>query len=112
MDNKPSARPSRRRFLAGVSAAAAVSLMAGTNEQDLALRGGKPVRATVLSTHCPGAQFYDNQEVAEVKEAVETHSLFRWYGFKTPVKVRKFEQEFAKFVGVKYALGVTSGTAA
>jgi 8-amino-3,8-dideoxy-alpha-D-manno-octulosonate transaminase len=45
-------------------------------------------------------------------EAVETRSLFRFYGFSQPQKARTFEEEFQKFMGVKYALGVTSGTSA
>ncbi|MBI3695717.1 MAG: DegT/DnrJ/EryC1/StrS family aminotransferase [Acidobacteria bacterium] len=87
----------RRVFLAAVPALAAAR---------------PPVRATRLSTSYPGTQFYDQQEQNEVLGALESRSLFRWYGPGTPKKVARFEQELARFMGVKHALAVTSGTAA
>jgi 8-amino-3,8-dideoxy-alpha-D-manno-octulosonate transaminase len=112
---------SRRGFLAAVPAVASVPLLGGmaspappgstAGPSALAINGGKPVRTTPLTTECPGAQFYDDKEQAEVTQAVESHSLFRWYGPQTPRKVAAFEKEFAKVMGVKYVLGVTSGTA-
>ncbi len=103
---------SRRTFLAAVSAVASAPLLAGGDNQELAMNGGKPVRSTTLTTRFEGAQFINDQEKTEVTEAVESRNLFRFYGLSTPQKVRKFEVEFAKFMGVKYALAVTSGTAA
>ena len=61
------------------------------------------------------AQFYDQREQVLADEAISTHGLFRWYapeGQPQPKKVAAFEKEFAKFLGVKYVLGITSGTAA
>jgi 8-amino-3,8-dideoxy-alpha-D-manno-octulosonate transaminase len=88
----------RRAFLAAAPAAA------------LPLRGaGKPKRA---STAYPGSQMYDDKERAEVTEAVESRSLFRWYGPGNPGKVNAFEQELGRAMGAKYVLAVTSGTAA
>ncbi len=81
----------------------------------MAINGGKPVRTTPLDTACPGAQFYDEKEATGAEHAVETRSLFRWYGSPgggAPRNVSEFEREFAKVMGVKYVLGVTSGTAA
>src|SRR6266478_7372756 len=102
----------RRTFLAGVPAVAIASRPAAAAELKLAVDGGKPVRAVRLSTEYPGTQFYDDQERTELDQACDTHSLFRFYGPQQPQKVAKLEKELAAFMGVKYVLGVTSGTAA
>jgi 8-amino-3,8-dideoxy-alpha-D-manno-octulosonate transaminase len=103
---------SRRTFLVAVSAAASAPLLGAANRQSLAVEGGNPVRATPLTTNYEGANFIGAEEKRELDEAVETRSLFRFYGFVPPKKARTFEEEFQKLMGVKYALGVTSGTSA
>jgi len=103
---------SRRTFLAAVSAAASAPLLGAANPPALATAAGQPVRSTPLTTQFEGANFIGEEEKREVDEAVEARSLFRFYGFTRPQKARTFEEEFQKFMGVKYALGVTSGTAA
>ncbi|MGA2032053.1 MAG: DegT/DnrJ/EryC1/StrS family aminotransferase [Thermoguttaceae bacterium] len=117
---------SRRTFLAAVPIAASVPLLHGAagakgtegargTATALALNGAAPVRTTILSTSCPGSQFYDHHERDLADEAISTHGLFRWYGPEgqpQPAKVATFEKEFAKLLGVKYVLGITSGTAA
>jgi len=112
MRRNESTELSRRTFLAGVSAAVSVPLLAGGDHQELAASGGKPVRSTPLTTHYEGANFIGESEQAEVTEAVRSRNLFRFYGFTAPQKVRTFEEEFQEFIGVKYVLAVTSGTAA
>jgi 8-amino-3,8-dideoxy-alpha-D-manno-octulosonate transaminase len=113
MKNDDVSEMSRRTFLAAVSAAASAPLLgAAVNHQDLAVEGGKPVRSTPLTTHYEGANFIDDQERTQVTETVDSRNLFRFYGFSNPEKTRNFELDFAKFIGVKYALAVTSGTAA
>ncbi len=120
MKNDHTSGITRRKFLAAVPAAASVPLLRGTThgtvaDPGLALNGGTPVRTTVLNTSCPGSQFYDHREQNLTDEAIATHSLFRWYGPEgqpQPAKVATFEKEFAKVMGVKYVLGITSGTAA
>ena len=102
----------RRTFLATAAAAASAPLLGAANRQDLAVGGGKPVRSTPLTTNYEGANFIGLEEKKELDEAVETRSLFRFYGFSQPQKAKTFEEEFQQFMGVKYALGVTSGTAA
>ena len=104
----------RRAFLTGVPAAiAAGPLVAASDRQRLASEGGTPVRSTPLTGGgFAGARAYDEKERAELSEAYETKSLFRFYGPGKPRKVEQFEQELAAFMGTKYALGVTSGTAA
>jgi 8-amino-3,8-dideoxy-alpha-D-manno-octulosonate transaminase len=100
----------RRSFLAGVPAVASAPLLA---QQELAIHGGKPVRTTRFpASSYPGTQFYGEQEQRELLEALESRSLFRWYGPNTPKKVARFEEEFGKFMGARYTLAVTSGTAA
>ena len=103
---------SRRRFLTAVSAAASTPLFAGAAGPKLAVDGGTPVRSTPLTTSFEGANFIGAAEMKEVEEAVASRSLFRFYGFVKPRKARTFEEEFQKFMGAKYALGVTSGTSA
>jgi len=112
MNSKSTAIVSRRAFLAAVSASAASPLMAGARAPELAIHGGSPVRSTPLTTQGEGANFIGEEERSEVCDALETRSLFRFGGFTTPKKASTLEEEFARFLGVKYALGVTSGTAA
>jgi 8-amino-3,8-dideoxy-alpha-D-manno-octulosonate transaminase len=102
-----------RRTLLAASAASIAAPVLAADDEKLALHGGKPVRTTGLPPRSyPGAQFIDEQEQKEVTEVIESRSLFRWYGPKTPKKVAQFEEEFARFMGTRYALAVTSGTAA
>ena len=62
-----------------------------------------------------GAELIGKEEIKEVMDVLETGILMR-YGFdkerKGIYKVREFEQEFAKYCGTEYALGVTSGSTA
>jgi 8-amino-3,8-dideoxy-alpha-D-manno-octulosonate transaminase len=118
----PASRPAfdRRRFLAACGAAGAASILgdavgAGSAETagKLAIDGGDPVRKSRLSARPPGPQFYDEAERREVLDVLESRSPFRWWGMGgRPPKVLEFEKEYAAHVGAKYALGVTSGTAA
>lgn len=91
----------RRAFLAAAGAASG-----------LPLAGQSTSRPRRPPTEYPGAQFYDEQERFELIEALETKTLFRWYGPGKPRKTSQFEKSFGKCMGAKYALGVTSGTAA
>lgn len=105
-------RLNRRSFLAAAPALAATPLMADIEKQTLAVNGGTPVRATALASSFTGTQFYDEQEQTELMDALGSRSLNRWYGPGTPTKVAKFERELAAFMGARFALAVTSGTAA
>lgn len=62
-----------------------------------------------------GAELIGQEEIKEVMDVLTTGVLMR-YGFdkerKGIFKVRQLEEEFAKYCGVKYALGVTSGSSA
>jgi len=106
----------RRTFLAAIpTAIAAAPLVAATTDgQKLAIDGGTPVRASrhMSGAGYPGARVYDDQEKKEVSEAIDTKTLFRFYGPGKPHKVEYFEKELAAYLGAKHVLGVTSGTAA
>ncbi|MBN2474028.1 MAG: DegT/DnrJ/EryC1/StrS family aminotransferase [Pirellulales bacterium] len=111
---------SRREFLATVGVAGAASVLVGSSEarrgfaaegqQKLAIDGGTPVRKTLLSSSPYGPQFYDEVEKREILEVIESRKPFRWW--KGGSKVLQFEEAYAAHIGVKYALGVTSGTTA
>ena len=62
-----------------------------------------------------GSELIGKEEMKELMDVLETGVLMR-YGHdkerKGVFKVRQFEQEFAKYLGAGYALGVSSGTAA
>jgi 8-amino-3,8-dideoxy-alpha-D-manno-octulosonate transaminase len=95
-------RIDRRTLLAGLPAAAGLS----AQENPGAARAARP------SPGNPGTQFYDEQERRELNEALDSRTLFRWYGPSKPVKTAAFETALARYMGAKYALAVTSGTAA
>jgi 8-amino-3,8-dideoxy-alpha-D-manno-octulosonate transaminase len=102
-------RLNRRAFLGAIPAAAAA---ARPGSHDLAVDGGTPVRTERLNSAFPGLQFLDEQERGELTDAYDSHNLFRYYGPATaPQKVAKFEQEFGAYMGTRYVLGLTSGTA-
>lgn len=62
-----------------------------------------------------GREVFDQEEINEVVEVLKRKILFR-YGFEKErqgiFKVSEFENEFKKYIGSKYALGVSSGSAA
>lgn len=80
--------------------------------EKLAINAGKPVRETMLNPSWPGALLYDEKEADALYEVCKKKAPFRYYGFNKPTEVNSFEEEFSKRIGSKYALAVTSGTAA
>lgn len=110
----------RRDFLATVGAAGAASILVGSGgtgaslaaegKEQLAVDGGTPVRKGLLSSRPYGPQFYDDVEKQELLEVLDSRYPFRWWGAKS--KVLQFEKAYAEHLGVKHALGVTSGTTA
>ncbi len=65
-----------------------------------------------LPQEWPGALHYDEREVEAVSRVVKAQSPFRFYGLDFQRETEKLEKEFAAFIGVKYCLGVSHGTAA
>ena len=100
----------RRKFVAATAAFSAVNSAAPAEKP--AIEGGSPVRATPLKAGYWGTQFYDEKERAELLDVLEAKSPFRWYGPQTPMKVLQFEKEFAARMQTRFALAVSSGTAA
>jgi 8-amino-3,8-dideoxy-alpha-D-manno-octulosonate transaminase len=96
----------RRQFVAGLATVAGTASAAG----ELAINGGTPVRSTPIRGENWGTSFYDDKEIAEVTATVNGHHPFRFDGGAS--QVQEFEKEFAAHMQTKYALAVTSGTAA
>jgi 8-amino-3,8-dideoxy-alpha-D-manno-octulosonate transaminase len=113
-------RKNRRQFLATMGAAGAASIVVGSakaatrlvtsNKDKLAIDGGVPVRKNQLRYRPYGPQYYDDVEKTELMDVLESKHPFRWWGKES--KTLQFEQAYAKHIGVKHALGVTSGTTA
>jgi 8-amino-3,8-dideoxy-alpha-D-manno-octulosonate transaminase len=80
--------------------------------QALAVNGGPPTRTAPLPLEFSGAYFYGAEELHLVSSIVKARSPFRYYGLDLQRTTERFEKEFAAFVGMPYALGVSSGTAA
>ena len=78
----------------------------------LALYGGTPVRTTPLPSAMAGATLICDDELKELADVVKEKSPFRVYGLGNPTKVDTFEKMVRDTFGVRYALGVSSGTAA
>jgi 8-amino-3,8-dideoxy-alpha-D-manno-octulosonate transaminase len=108
----PSQGVSRRDFLtAGCLAASAV----GVGGLAAPLSGGQALGPEGIPDIDPGyigPQFFDEREQQALREVLESGSPFRYWGPGTPNKVLRFEEAFARYMGVRFALGVTSGTAA
>ena len=100
----------RRTFLTAAAAAAAASPDASS--QQLAADGGSPVRAKPLGGPNWGPQYYDEQEQRQLEEVLESRNPFRWNNSLAKSKVAQFEAAFAERMKTKFALAVTSGTAA
>jgi 8-amino-3,8-dideoxy-alpha-D-manno-octulosonate transaminase len=100
----------RREFLATAAGLAGSS----TPNPTLAADAGKPVREKPLRATYSGPEYYDEKELAQLREVLSTQQPFRWYGpgRNPPIKVLTFERELAARMRTKYALAVTSGTAA
>jgi 8-amino-3,8-dideoxy-alpha-D-manno-octulosonate transaminase len=86
--------------------------MPKSSAERLAVHGGTPVRTEPLLPGYPGGLLIGDAEKAAVMEVLDSQSLFRHYGPRPLHKVDQLERAFAKVMGVRHAVGVTSGTAA
>lgn len=77
--------------------------VASAEKEMLAIQGGKPVRATFLPY---GRHSIDDRDIQAVVETLRSDWL------TTGPKVAEFEECIAAFVGAKYAVSFSSGTAA
>jgi len=71
-----------------------------------------PPASAPLPGPWPGAWMIGEEEVQAVMEVMRAKSPFRHYGPHVLGKAREFEKAFAARMDTRYALGVTSGTAA
>lgn len=99
----------RRKFVAAAAGAASAAGQTASAAQD-----NRPVREKPLRHENWGASHYDAAEKAQVDEVVDTGVPFRFTARRgvQPVKVATYEREFATKIGARYALALTSGTAA
>ena len=75
--------------------------------EKLALLGGKPVREEILP-FVPEEANIGEEEIEAVLEVLRSRKLSQLVSDK----VKEFEEEFAKYYGVKHAIAVSSGTTA
>lgn len=101
----------RRGFLAAAAVAAATARDGGAVPQ-LAVSGGTPVRSRPLTGPNWGPQYYDDKERSQLEEVLEGRNPFRFSNPLDKSKVALFENGCAARMQTKYALAVTSGTAA
>jgi len=99
----------RRDFLAAAALAAVANADAAPQ---LAMNGGTPVRTQPLGGPNWGPQYYDDKEQKQLQEVLDGHNPFRFNNPLDKSKVANFENEYAARMQTKYALAVTSGTAA
>src|SRR5688500_8694040 len=79
----------------------------------LAIHGGTPAKQRPDPPMYPGGMMIDDDEKAAVLEILDSERLFRYYGPNPgPSKAVELEELYAALKGTRYALGVTSGTAA
>jgi 8-amino-3,8-dideoxy-alpha-D-manno-octulosonate transaminase len=100
----------RRTFLAAGALTAAAGAPAPAEQ--LAVNGGTPVRTRPLTSPNSGPQYYDDQERHQLEDVLEGRNPFRYNNPSARSKVSAFEKEYAARMQTKYALAVTSGTAA
>jgi 8-amino-3,8-dideoxy-alpha-D-manno-octulosonate transaminase len=81
--------------------------------EKLAIHGGPRAKTTPNLPMYPGGLEIGEEEKKQVLEVLDRKYLFRYYGpEKYPSKVRELELAFAEKMGSKYALAVSSCTAA
>jgi len=83
-----------------------------TKSEKLAIDGGNQVRTKALPWELPGSNWIGQEEKLLVNEVIDAKSPFRFYGPDLKGMVDKLEQEFKEKYARKYALAVSSGTAA
>jgi 8-amino-3,8-dideoxy-alpha-D-manno-octulosonate transaminase len=102
----------RREFLRAGSFAVSGAGIGLCAQGLLGQERSKPADVPNIDPGYIGPQFFDKREEEALLEVLESRSPFRYWGPGTPTKVLRFEEGFAEYMGAKYALAVTSGTAA
>jgi dTDP-4-amino-4,6-dideoxygalactose transaminase len=70
------------------------------------------IRNQPLPDEFPGVHAMGEEEAEAALRVCRSKSLYRYYGMNLLKETSSFEAEFAEFLGVAYAVAVTSGTAA
>lgn len=70
------------------------------------------IRTKPLPWELPGAHYLDQKEINFVTKVIRSKSLFRFYGPDLQNAVNQLESKFASYLNKRYALAVSSGTAA
>ncbi len=81
-------------------------------DEKLAMEGGNPVRTQAMPLEFPGVPYFNELELEYINRVVKARNPFRFYGPDLQHMCDQFEEKFAAQRGVKYALGVSSGTEA
>lgn len=80
---------------------------------DLAVNGGPKARTGKNLPMFPGGLEIGAEEKKEVLEVLDSKYLFRYYGpQEMPSKVKRLEEDYARYLGVKHCLAVNSCTSA
>ncbi len=82
------------------------------NREELAIEGGTPVRTEPLPLEFPGVHYMGEEEIEAATRLLKARSPFRYYGINLQGEAAAFETEFARYLGVNYAVAVSSGTGA
>jgi len=110
--NIENANLTRRRFLSA-SCLAVPAVGIGLRPRKLwAGAAAEPADIGNIDPGYIGPQFFDKHEADALLEVLESGSPFRFWGPGNPDKVLRFEENFAQYMGTRFALAVTSGTAA
>lgn len=104
--------PTRRQFLTTGTVALTATAVGLNSRQSAAAEGAVTGEPPDIDPGFVGPQFFDDQERQALMEVMDQRSPFRYWGPGRPVKVQRFEERFASHMGTRFALGVTSGTAA
>jgi 8-amino-3,8-dideoxy-alpha-D-manno-octulosonate transaminase len=82
-------------------------------KSDLAVNGGSKTRTRENLPMFPGGLEIGAEEKKEVLEVLDSQYLFRYYGPKEmPSKVKRLEEDYGRYLGVKHCLAVNSCTSA
>jgi 8-amino-3,8-dideoxy-alpha-D-manno-octulosonate transaminase len=102
----------RREFLSRSCLALSGTALALNSQK---LPGQQSTKSNAIPNINPGyigPQFFDEREEQALLEVLESRSPFRYWGQGKPTKVLRLEEKFAEYMETRFALGVTSGTAA
>lgn len=83
---------------------------APSENKNLAINGGIPVRREPLPLEFPGIHYMDEEEIDAALRVLRSRSPFRYYGIDLQGEVRAFEEEFAFYLGISHCLATNSGT--